>query len=266
MWTDLSVQSLSAAITANLHEFFRYLQVSPATEYYEGEGLARWRTPVPHAWLNGVLCSRPPRADEGPLIADTVAYFRGRDVPLCSWWLEPQLAWVDWERQLARRGFRCDRTTPGMAADLCGLPPDVGMVAGLQVVTVQDEATLGTWARTLLAGFGLPPSWEPGCLALFRGLGLEPPMRHYVGYLHRQPVAAATLFTAAGVAGLQYLATVAEARGKGIGRTVALVALHEARAMGYRAAVLQSSEMGYNLYLQLGFRTLDHIRYFYHQR
>ena len=153
-----------------------------------------------------------------------------------------------------------------MAADLRGLPDESGMVAGLEMVTVQDAPTLGTFAHTLLAGFGLPLSWQPGLLALFDGLGVDPPMRHYAGYLHGQPAAIASVFLAAGVVGLQYLATIPEFRGQGIGRAMALTALREARTLGYRVGILQSSEMGYNLYLQLGFRTLCHVGYFYWSR
>ena len=266
MLTNLSIQSLVGAINGNLRCFFRYLQICPATEFYQQDGLIRWRTPVPMAWMNGVLCSRPPWRDEGQTIADTLTYFKARDVPIFSWWLEPHLQVSDWDRHLARRGFRYDRGTPGMAVNLHALPEIARFPAGLEVVTVQDAATLRTWTHTLLAGFGLPVSWEPGLLALLDGLGLDPPVRHYLGYLDGQPVAIASLFLAAGVAGLQYLATVPEVRGRGVATAMALTALGEMRAVGYRAGILQSSEMGYNLYLRLGFRTLCHVGYFYWTR
>jgi len=47
---------------------------------------------------------------------------------------------------------------------------------------------------------------------------------------------------------------------------MALAVLREARSLGYRVGVLQSSEMGYNLYLRLGFRNLCHVGYFYWSR
>ena len=266
MLTDMSVQSLVGAINSNLQCFFRYLRISPATEFYEGNGFIRWRTPVPQAWMNGVLCLRPPGEDEAHTIAGTLAYFRASNVPTISWWLAPHLQSSDWERHLGRRGFRYDRGTPGMAADLRSLPEDAQEVAGLEAVTVQDKPALQIWGRTLLAGFGLPFSWELGLLALFDGLGVDPPIRHYVGYLHGRPAAMASVFLAAGVVGLQYLATLPEFRGKGIARAMALTVLHEARALGYRVSILQSSEMGYKLYLQLGFRTLCHVGYFYWSR
>jgi hypothetical protein len=42
-----------------------------------------------------------------------------------------------------------------------------------------------------------------------------------------------------------------------------LAPLYEARALGYRAAILQSSEMGYRVYRRLGFQKQCQIDYFY---
>ena len=201
------------------------------------------------------------------MLTEAQAYFKAWNVPVMSWWLEPHLQPSDWEMHLGRCGLRYDRGTPGMAADLRGLPEEGMAVADLQVLAVQDAPALRTWAHTMVAGFGLPPAWESGLLALVDGLGFDPPTRHYLGSLHGQPVAIAALFLAAGVAGLQYLATVPDARGRGIARAMAVTALREARTLGYRAAILQSSEMGYNPFgLQLGFRTLSHIGYSYWAR
>jgi predicted acetyltransferase len=59
------------------------------------------------------------------------------------------------------------------------------------------------------------------------------------------------------------VATLPEARGKGIGAAVTLKPLHNARELGYIIGVLQSSEMGFNVYKRLGFRHLCQIENFY---
>jgi len=53
------------------------------------------------------------------------------------------------------------------------------------------------------------------------------------------------------------------AASKGIGAAITLKPLQEAREMGYRVGVLQSSEMGFNIYKNLGFRHLCQIENFY---
>jgi hypothetical protein len=48
--------------------------------------------------------------------------------------------------------------------------------------------------------------------------------------------------------------TLPAARRQGIGKAITLQPLLDARARGYRYAILFSSQMGYRVYQQLGFR------------
>ena len=93
-------------------------------------------------------------------------------------------------------------------------------------------------------------------------LGLDLPVRNYLGYLNGKPVSTCTIFYG-GAAGIYCVSTLPEARGKGIGGAITLKPLQEAREMGYRVGVLQSSEMGFNVYKKLGFRHLCQIENFY---
>jgi ribosomal protein S18 acetylase RimI-like enzyme len=57
-----------------------------------------------------------------------------------------------------------------------------------------------------------------------------------------------------GVTGIYNVATLPQARQQGIGTALTVAPLLEARAQGYRVATLQSTPIGLNLYLRLGFR------------
>jgi ribosomal protein S18 acetylase RimI-like enzyme len=81
--------------------------------------------------------------------------------------------------------------------------------------------------------------------------------------LHGKPVATSTLFYGGGAAGIYDVATLPELRGKGLGAALTLQPLLDARSQGYRIGVLQSSEMGFNVYKKLGFRHLCQIENFY---
>jgi ribosomal protein S18 acetylase RimI-like enzyme len=48
--------------------------------------------------------------------------------------------------------------------------------------------------------------------------------------------------------------TIPEAQRQGIGSLMTAVPLREARSMGYRIGVLQSTKMGLNVYRRLGFQ------------
>jgi predicted acetyltransferase len=61
------------------------------------------------------------------------------------------------------------------------------------------------------------------------------------------------LYLGAGVAGVYAVATVPEARGRGFGAAVTLRPLLDVKDAGVDHAVLFSSEMGVNVYRQIGF-------------
>jgi GNAT superfamily N-acetyltransferase len=93
----------------------------------------------------------------------------------------------------------------------------------------------------------------------------RPPHQHpigpfYLARLHGEPVAASALYRDPRVAGLYEVCTIPSARRHGIGAAITLAPLLDARAMGYRIAVLQASPMGEPVYRRLGFTsycTLD---------
>lgn len=86
------------------------------------------------------------------------------------------------------------------------------------------------------------------------GLGDSVPWRHFVGWLDGRAVASASLFLAAGVAGLYFVCTAPDFRGRGIGAAISRAALEGARDLGFRRGVLGSSSMGHGVYRRLGFR------------
>jgi GNAT superfamily N-acetyltransferase len=261
--TKLTPPALTRAIKANLLAFFRHLRQSPATDFYETAQLVRWHTAVPHPWFNGVLCSQPAPNNAEAIIQDTIAFFRARQVNLFSWWLEPGLSPATWEPHLLAHGFQYDANTPGMALDLQALPEANNTPAQLNIVSVEDMETLAIWNHALINGFEMPAGWEADFFQLMAGLGLALPLRHYLGYLDGQPVATSSLFLAAGVAGVMFVATLPPARGRGIGAAMTATPLRQARAWGYRAGILQSSQLGFKVYQQLGFEKLCQVDNYY---
>ena len=79
------------------------------------------------------------------------------------------------------------------------------------------------------------------------------------GYFEGEPVACSTLLLAHGVARIDCLGTIPEARRKGIGTEITLVPLREARDRGYHVGVIHSSEMAVKVYQRIGFKEYCNI-------
>jgi len=179
---------------------------------------------------------------------------RAHRVP-ASWHVGPSMRPPDLGGRLVAHGFEYGGDDIGMAVDLSALPEAVPTPADFVVERVRDEVGLATWVETLGSGFGKGPVEAEWVGEMYRRLGLgdEGPWRHYLGLLAGEPVATATSFFGAGVVGVYFVFTVERARRRGIGAGITLAALHEARDLGYSVGVLGSSEMGYRVYLRLGF-------------
>ena len=105
-------------------------------------------------------------------------------------------------------------------------------------------------------GFEFPAFLEPLWPEVFAfgGERLDDPLRYFIGWSDGQAVATSSLILAAGVAGVYCVAALPEVRRKGIATAMTLAALRQARALGYRVAVLQATEMGAGVYRRIGFR------------
>jgi ribosomal protein S18 acetylase RimI-like enzyme len=77
-----------------------------------------------------------------------------------------------------------------------------------------------------------------------------------------EPVATSMLLLADGLAGIYCVSTLAAERGRGLGAHATAQALREARRLGYRVGVLQSSPDGHSVYRKLGFEDLAEIPMF----
>lgn len=195
----------------------------------------------------------PAQADQA--IAASIERMGARGVP-GTWHVGPSMRPADLGARLTAHGFSYAGDEVGMAADLSRLPAEIAAPPGFIVERVRDQAALDIWAHTLGLGFGegqREAAWV-GDMYQRTGLGDDVPWRHYLGRLDRAPVATASLFLGAGVAGIYFVFTAEAARRKGIGGAITHAALRDALALGYHTGVLGASELGRSVYARLGFQ------------
>jgi GNAT superfamily N-acetyltransferase len=141
-----------------------------------------------------------------------------------------------------------------MAADLESVPEDLPMPEGLQIVRVEDQDMLREWIHVASLGFGVAAKYEDVWYEFFAEAVFDQPFWTYLALLEGRPVGTSQLFLSAGVAGIYNVTCLPEARGQGIGAAITQAPLLDARAIGYRVAILQASELGSRVYRRLGFQ------------
>lgn len=221
------------------------------------EGLVVVDSGLPSDTFNVVCRARLEEASLGERIEAVTSRFRRVQRPF-TWWVGPADRPASLGQALLDAGFRAQGTEPGMAADLEALPPAALAPRGLRIARARTAAQLRDFAA-VLASLATPP--DPAVLRFYEAaapaiLAPDSPIGAYVGYLGDVAVASAEVTLAGGVAGLYSVAVLAPYRRQGIGTAMTLAPLLDARADGWRTAVLQASSEGERVYRRLGFRAM----------
>jgi ribosomal protein S18 acetylase RimI-like enzyme len=250
---DLSPPKLVAAIEASMFGFWIQLGHSPRVELYDGPDMVRFIGDVPSPFCNNVFRAQLAPDDTDARIEATLAPFQALRFPV-RWLISPSTRPVDLGKHLEAHGFAQVADLPGMAVDLLALNEELTIPPDVMIKRVADVQTLERWIQAFTIGYGVPVSVGDFFFDCLVSVGFELPWRHYLGWLEGEPVSCSSLLLGAGVAGIFAVATVPEARGRGIGSALTLLPLREARAMGYRVGVLGSTQMGLGVYSGLGFQ------------
>jgi ribosomal protein S18 acetylase RimI-like enzyme len=256
--TDTSPAGMVAAIAEGMETSLLLLATTTGGEARREDGITIAITGLPISLFNGVVRARfdpsLPDAEIDRRIGDVVAYLRTRDLPF-GWWVLPDDYPPDVRARLVAHGFVSEGEDPAMAIDLdrLGAAPET-----LEHVAIEEITTLeglGAHARLQAIGFGMSPEMATAFRMVAQGLPFGPgtSLHYFLAYEHGQPVGTSVAILSGRAAAIFNVATVPEARGRGVGAAVADAALRAAREAGHRIDVLESSSMGYNVYRRLGF-------------
>lgn len=260
----LQRDSVVAAVEENVVEWTRLKGSLPGVELHD-DGDVVWtcsRRPGRGGAVSGACFTE---ADADDRIEAILGVYRRKLEPTV-WWTGPVSGPADLGRRLSAAGLECQRQMPGMACDLDALRTDFPRPDGLRIEPLEDFAVFQKEEHPF---FG--PATTVRRRNLVEGVSLmvrrEPRITwHFVATLKGAPVGCATVFLAAGVAGLYHVATLPWARGRGIGKAVTLAALEHARGLGIRTAILHSSKDGEPVYRRLGFEEVCKVSHWYYSK
>ena len=251
----------------NLIAYFRVFAGLPGITFVEGEVTWNVGGPGPH-----ILHAHFPPDHVDQHIDDLIRQI-GQAANSVDWFVFPSCQPADLCERVAARGLAGGPDGvwelvgkvggPGgnwLIADLTALPAAPTVSNRFHIEFVRNESMLGDWLQVSLTGFGgTPPPPEKWRENYFyagyarHGFGAEAFSRRYIGYLDDQPVTAATLLLAGGIAGLFDISTPSAFRRQGFGSAISWHLLQEAHRCGYQQAYVWSSDLGKGVYQRVGF-------------
>ncbi len=252
---DTSPEALVAAIEANTRDAFVRWGQALGAELHDDAEVQWFVSGVPLQLWNGVVRAQFAAGGVDAKIDAALRHFAAHQVPM-SWLIGPSTRPPNLGRLLEEHGLTLDSEAPGMAAHLLQAPTTMVLPPGLTITEVGDGAALARWIDTWVAGNEFPEIMREQLMQLYGRHGFHrlASVRYFIGALDGRPVATSLLFLSVGVAGIYCVATVPGARGRGIGSAMTVAPLQIARDLGYTVGVLQSSQMGLNIYRRLGFQ------------
>jgi GNAT superfamily N-acetyltransferase len=152
---------------------------------------------------------------------------------------------------LSEKGYQENPPEPVMT--LMDLPDTVPLNPHLKIQPVSNPEVLAHFQKVIEKSYQLPAGSGPYVITE-KVLGL-PGAEMFLGYADGQPACASMMIKTGPVAGIYWVATVDEFRGRGFGKSITLQAAAAGKISGCKFACLQASAMGRPLYESLGFDT-----------
>ena len=256
---ELSPEDIVKACEENYINYWRCVGASPNAEFSEGGEITQCITGIRQDVFNVVLKCNLDQKTIDDEIDKAIKDYRSRRIPLL--WHPGLLSEPgDVGRRLEARGFPNDYDLVAMAVDLESMD-DLHPPEGVTVKVVDSMRDCEDWASCLARSWESPAntdSWmlRNACfnLSIEREMSLSLPRRMYLGFLDGRAAGTSILVWSDDIVGLEMVGTIHSAREKGVGSAIIRNALADARAMGFKFAVVLSTVEGFRLYEKNGFK------------
>lgn len=243
-----------APVEDNLDAFLETLVTSGAFDAGSDPDVWTYWCDVAFPLFNGIGRARFAPGTVQTRAREVVASYVERGLPF-MWWATPSGHAEELTPLLVELGMTCEQV-PGMFTELEGeveerLPPDVTLreVASEEIIPV------------MVAGFGMPEDLVPHLGRFVTGLDPRQVV-NLVAAVDGRDVGCGTMLQTGDTAGVYNIATVEQARGRGIGYAVTAALMNAGRARGATQSVLHASEQGRPLYERLGFEAVCRVPQF----
>lgn len=248
--------SLVARMDANLMDYWGAYALAAGGRHETLPGALFMQTAIPHCLFNSVILTEPDLATIDRAISLSAELAGSGGVPVL-WRVSPSAETAAVRARLEKAGLRRGEAHPAMLIELQERPepPDI---EGLRIVVASGPEERRDWGRLTIRSFEMEENLGAAmgdCEATIPAemFDIQP---RYTAYLNGHPVAVSSLVMSDGLAGVYAVATLPDARKRGIGTAMTLHAMAEGWRRGARSAILQATDMGRPVYERIGFRAV----------
>jgi hypothetical protein len=207
-----------------------------------------------HPVISNGAFRRDDGVDAGEFVSRAKEFFAARERGFSIWVRGDQDEDRDLVAAAEAAGFQLVYEMPEMTLGERLAPPEFPPGAELRKLTAVEQAT-DFWqvATTSYSSIGFPPEVFAG-YTNHAGLIAENVVA-FIVLLDGEPVSIAMTMVSHGVAGVYWVGSLEQARGKGLGRAVTVAATNAGFELGADVASLQASPMGKPIYEAMGYET-----------
>lgn len=205
-----------------------------------------------HPVISNGAFRRDDSVDAGEFVTRAREFFAARERGFSVWVRGRQAEDRDLVAAAEAAGFQLVYEMPEMILGEKLTPAELPSGVELRKLSTVEQAT-DFWqvATTSYSSIGFPPEVFAG-YTNHAGLLAENVVA-FVALLDGEPVSIAMTMVSHGVAGIYWVGSLEQARGKGLGRAVTVAATNAGFDLGADVASLQASPMGKPIYLELGY-------------
>ncbi len=214
-----------------------------------------------HPVISNGAFRRDDDIDAAEFIARANEFFAARGRRFSVWAKADQPEDDDLAAAAEAAGFEAVYAMPEMVLRERPESPDLTPGAELRKLESPDQAT-DFWRVAIesYADIGFPPEIFSG-YTNYAGL-LAENVAVFIAYLDGEPVSIAMTMISDAVAGIYWVGSLKQARGRGLGRAVTTAATAAGFELGANIASLQASPMGKPIYLAMGYEVAFDYRMF----
>lgn len=237
----------------NMHLHMTYFAGKmPQIEHLVETDVTVVRSEIPDDMFNYVLSARFTDINAVKRIDHVIEKFEKYHLPF-SWWVGESDTPSNLGETLSQHRLTFKEQDVGMILDLANFHPK--SVTNLDFEHVQNANALKDFGHVIQAIGGHPESYD----RIYKHIPLdllqdEALLEIHIGYLQKTPTVTGIIVFGGNIAGIYYVATVPDQRGKGYGTAMMEHLLSRAKQKGYHLTGLEASSEGANLYKRLGFK------------